>query len=91
MLIETGTTEAAMSAPALSGVLIALGAFLTKFTPIKRDWIPLILLVLGTGAYLGLSDTITVETIILGVGAALSAVGIHSGTRATANAIKPNP
>lgn len=85
------TTIGMTSAAGLSGILIALGMFLKHQTPLKNhaDWIPMILLVLGVGAFLTLSWPPTVNTVILAVGSALSAVGTYSTTKHTNAAVKP--
>ena len=86
MLIESGTNGAAGAAMGLSSVLIMLGAFLKHQTPIDNNWIPLILLVVGTVAYSAMAWPLDLNGAVMAIGSALSAVGIHTGTRSTINA-----
>jgi hypothetical protein len=64
--------------------LVALGAFLKNQTPLKNDFIPLILVAVGLAAVMFYTrDFGNVATWIAAAMTGFTAVGIHSGTQAT--------
>lgn len=73
----------------VSALMVGLGAFLKSHTPLRNEWIPSILLVIAIVATLGLTNGwLSFEAWIKAIGAGLAAVGLHSGTVATREALK---
>ena len=90
VIVDAGSQTGLITAAGLSGVLVALGAFLKTNTPLPNNYIPLALLVCGLAGYLAMSWPPSVESIITGIGASLAAVGAYQGTRNTKDALKGN-
>lgn len=88
MIGDNAIVDAGGLAVGLSGILVMLGAFLKNNTPIDNNWIPLILLVVAIPTYLAMTWPVDLNGAIMAVGAALSAVGMHNGTRSTIAAVK---
>lgn len=88
-MIESDTALGGGTAVGLAGLLMMLGAFLKHRVPgLNSDWIPVILLVVAIPVYISLTWPPNLNSIIMAVGSALSAVGMYEATKSTATAAK---
>ena len=89
MIAESGSDAAAATAVGLSGTLLLIGTFLKNKTPINSEWIPLILIGLAVPSYIIMVWPVNFLGIVMAVGAAFSAVGMHSSAKS--NPLKSKP
>lgn len=88
-MIESDTALGGGTAAGLAGILMMLGGFLKHHVPgLNSDWIPVILLAIAVPTYIALTWPPTVLSVVMAFGAALSAVGMHSGTRSTVTGLQ---